>query len=151
MTESLSMPFCHSWTQDRPGSLLGSVLLGTGPGRRETSQPRAKDPGRLFPTPARSLPCSRPRPLPAALQASTNRRRKEPGVCLRGAGRRRLGGGLIRLCRITSLVRRMGGVWTGCGAKYPTPSPPHPAPGVAATTFCSGGVGGGMGGLMCSK
>lgn len=52
MTESLSMPFCHSWTQDRPGSLLGSVLLGTGPGRRETSQPRAKDPGRLFPTPA---------------------------------------------------------------------------------------------------
>lgn len=86
MTESLSMPFCHSWTQDRPGSLLGSVLLGTGPGRRETSQPRAKDPGRLFPTPARSLPCSRPRPLPAALQASTNEGGRSQGCVSGGLG-----------------------------------------------------------------
>lgn len=114
MTESLSMPFCHSWTQDRPGSLLGSVLLGTGPGRRETSQPRAKDPGRLFPTPARSLLCSRPRPLPAALQASTNRRRKEPGVCLRWSAlnfRRPCQSPAPRSGRIQGSWRGQGAVW----------------------------------------
>lgn len=54
---SLGLSWGHAW-----------VSPGVAPGRRETSQPSAKDARVSVPQPGRkSLPCSQPRPLPAGL------------------------------------------------------------------------------------